>query len=172
MPNPSTVTAPAGSWAEVRTHGQVVRYQRAGSGPAVVLLRASSSPDALWPEVTDKLARCHRLIVPEAPATNGDDAGWITDFLEGLGLAEVALIATDPFCIPALELALLGAEQISRVVLVPSGEVGDTGLAGSLAASGYDVPIGLLVVRRGLPAGEALPLVGSFLRGDRLVPPG
>jgi hypothetical protein len=171
MPNPSTLNAPAESWAEVRTHGQVVRYQRAGAGPAVVLLRAASSPDALWREVTDALARCHRLIVPEAPAANGDGAGWITDFLEGLGLADVALIATDPFCIPALELALLGSEQISRVVLVPTGEVGETGLAGSLAASGYEVPIGLLVVRRGLAADEAVPLVAGFLRGDGVAPP-
>ena len=172
MPNPSTLNPPAEGWAEVRTQGQLVRYRRSGAGPAVVLLRPQSSPDALWPEVTDALARCRRVIEPEAPAANRNGAGWITDFLEGLGLADVALIAADPFCIPALELALLGAEQISRVVLVPGGDVEETGLVGSLAASGRDAPIGLLILRRALPAADALPLVAGFLDGDGVALPG
>ena len=149
--------------AEVRAHDQVMRYRRAGAGRPVVVLRAAPGAGPLWPELDESLEGAFRVITPEVPATGADVARWLGGFLEGVGLERVALVATDGFCLPALELVLLDAEQVERLVLVPAGYAGDTGLDGTLSTSMAGVPVPLLVVRRGLPAGEALPLLMQFM---------
>jgi hypothetical protein len=144
-----------------------MRYRRSGSGRAVLVLCAGCA-EPLWPELAGALAARFRLIVPEVPR-GADVAAWLAHFLEGLGAAGVTVVAADGFCLPALELALLGADQVARVVLVPGREDGDgeaalDGVLGvALGTSAGAVP--LLVVRRGLPAGEALPAVTRFLAG-------
>jgi hypothetical protein len=167
MPNPSTAAAARSpdTWAEVRAHDHVMRYRRSGTGRAVLVLCSADGAEELWPELADALAARFRLIVPDLPP-GVDVAGWLGEFLEGLGSAGVAVVAADPFCVPALELALLDADQVARIVLVPGGEVGETGLAGALATTTRAASVSLLVVRRGLSAGDALPLVTRFLEGD------
>jgi hypothetical protein len=172
MPNLSALQFPPDSWAEVRSHDRVTRYRRSGTGPAVLVLQPADGPGALWPELLPQLEESHRLIVPEAPPAGIDIAHWLADFLEGLGLAPVAVVAADAFCIPVLELVLLGADQVTRVVLVPNGHAGDTGLEGTLAPTIRDDAVALLVVRRGLSASEALPLVSGFFSGAEVLPPG
>ncbi len=174
MPNPSLAAAlpPLDSWAEVRAHDHVMRYRRSGAGRAVLVLRSGDGPEPLWPELVDALAARFRLIVPELPSAGADVAAWLTDFLEGLGTPGVAVVAADPFCIPALELALLDTDQVARMVLVPGGQVEETGLDGALATTARGASVPLLVVRRGLPAGEALLLVTCFLADDRMAAPG
>jgi len=90
-------------------------------------------------------------------------AGWVKGFLEGVGLDRVVVVATEPCCLSALELTLLGVAQIERLVLVPGGLANETGLDGTLATTYAGVPVPLLVVRRGLSAAEALPLLRQFL---------
>ena len=51
---------------------------------------------------------------------------------------------------------------------LPAGAAGETGLDGTIAATFVGVSVPLLVVRRGLPATEALPLLRQFLRQDGL----
>jgi len=167
MSNPSTIPVrDETTWSEVRAHDHVMRYRRSGVGPAVLLLHPGEESGALWPELLHVLSSSFRVIVPDLPDDAGDAAAWLADLLEGLGFARVSVLAADGFCLPALELALLDADQVERVVLVPDGHAGETGLDGALqtGARGPDVP--LLVVRRGLPADEALPLVTRFLAGD------
>jgi pimeloyl-ACP methyl ester carboxylesterase len=174
MPNPSAARPPE-SWAEVRAHDHVMRYHRSGVGPPILVLRTNVSADGaepLWPELLAALAFHYRLIVPDVPATGEDVAAWLTDFLEGLGLAGIAVIAADRFCIAALELALLGLDQVARVVLVADGRAGEAGLDGALATTTPAASVPLLVVGRGLSAGEALPLVTRFLAGDGAAAPG
>ena len=166
MPNPSAAARQPDTWAEVRAHDHVMRYRRSGIGRVVLVLRSDDGPEALWPELADALAARFRLIVPEVPAADPDVAAWLTDFLEGLGMGGVAVVATDQLCIPALELALLDSDQVTRVVLVPGGRAEETGLDGSLATTTRTASVPLLVVRRGLSAPEALPLVTRFLAGD------
>ena len=166
MPNSPATALPADSWAEVRAHDHVMRYRRSGAGRAVLLLCSADVPDPLWPGLTNALAGHLRLIVPELPANGGDVAAWLAEFLEGLGTSGVAIVAADQFCIPALELALLDAGQVARVVLVPGGRAGETGLDGALATTARQSAVPLLIVRRGLAAAEALPLVTRFLVGD------
>ena len=190
MPNPHAAAAavaatapiaapalcPPATFAEVRARDHVMRYRRSGAGRAVLVLCAGggaapeggeSSP--LWPELPGELAAHFRLIVPEVPAgatAAGDVAALLVDFLDGLGTCGVAVVATDRFCVAALELALLDADRVARVVLVPGGSAEGTGLDGALATAGRASSVPLLVVRRGLPAGEALPLVTRFLAGE------
>ncbi|HTK49538.1 MAG TPA: hypothetical protein VL328_16275 [Gemmatimonadaceae bacterium] len=165
MQNPPSAPS-AAPLAEVRAHDRVMRYRREGAGRPLVVLRATPGPDGVWPELDAQLATCFRVITPEIPAGCTDVARWLTGFLEGLGIDRVALLATDACCLAAIELVLLDAAQIDRLLLVPAGLVGDTGLDGTLATSLAGVSVPLLVVRRGLSAAEALPLVRRFLGLD------
>jgi hypothetical protein len=167
MQSSSTYPAPPVSLAEVRAHDQVMRYHRAGVGRPLVLLRTAAAPDALWPELEEQLVARFRVLTPELPPDCEDVAAWVKDFLEGVGLDRVVVVATDPCCLSALELTLLGAQQIERLALVPSGLAGETGLDGTLATTFQGVPVPLLVVRRGLSAAEALPLFQQFLEHGR-----
>jgi pimeloyl-ACP methyl ester carboxylesterase len=163
----SLSTHPASTLAEVRAHDQVMRYHRAGVGRPLVLLRTAAGPDSLWPELEAHFVGRFRVFTPELPPDCDDVAAWVKDFLEGVGLDRVAVIAADPCCLSALELALLGPDQIERLVLVPGGLAGETGLDGTLATTFAGVSVPLLVVRRGLSAAEALPLLRQFLEHGR-----
>ena len=159
----SSTTHPSGTLAEVRAHDQVMRYHRAGAGRPLVLLRSAATPESLWPELEEQLVARFRVLTPELPPDCEDVAAWVKDFLEGVGLDRVPLVAADPCCLSALELALLGADQIERLVLVPGGVASETGLDGTIATTYAGVSVPLLVVRRGLSAAEALPLLQQFL---------
>ena len=154
----------AESWAEVRAHDQIVRYRRSGSGRSVLLLRSGETDGTLWPELTATLDRDFRVLVPEIPPDAQLIRG-LTGFLEGLGTARVAVVATDALCFAALELALLDRERVARAVLVPSEHGGLTGLEVALETAGRDPSIPLLVVSSGTPAATAVARIGAFL-GD------
>ena len=172
MPN-TTPAGPPDRWAEVRAHDQVMRYRRSGMGPAVLLLAPSTAAGALWPELAGALAGRFRLIAPEAPPTDAGCAAWLADFLEGLGLTSAAILAAGGYCLAAIELVLLDADRVSRAVLVPGVGVGgqspgsESGVGvGTLTPHPPTAAVPLLVVRRGLAADEALPLVTRFLAGE------
>jgi len=151
------------TFAEVRAHDQVMRYRRAGAGRPLLLLRASPDSQPLWSELDAALVDTFRVLTPEVPAAGVDVAAWLRDFLEGIGVERVTIVAGDSLCIAALEMALLGAEQVERMVLVPAGAASGTGLDGTLATSMSGVAVPLLVVRRGLSATDAMPLLTQFL---------
>jgi hypothetical protein len=151
------------SWAEVRAHDQVMRYRRSGVGRAVLVLRSPGNPEPLWPELVEALGIGYRLIVPEAPARDADLARWLADFLEGLGVSNVSILAADSFCIPALELALLEGDQVARLVLVAEGRGWRWEVGATLETATRGLRVPLLVVRRGQPAGEIVPLITDFL---------
>jgi hypothetical protein len=156
------------SWAEVRAHDQVMRYRRSGVGRAVLLiLRPPGKVQPLWPGLLELLGGRFRVIAPEAPVAEADAACWLGDFLEGLGMSNVSILATGCFCVPVLELALLESDQIARIALIPDGvgpELGRVG-RGRLETETRHLPVPLLVIRRGQPADEILPLVTDFLSG-------
>ena len=166
MQSLSPVAHPAETLAEVRAHDQVMRYRRAGSGRPLVVLRGADDADALWPELDAELVSRFRVVTPELPTDCEDVAAWVADFLEGLGLDRVAVLAAEPCCLSALELALLNAGQVERLVLVPAGAVGETGLDGTLATTLAGISVPLIVVRRGLRAAVALPLLRQFLEHE------
>ena len=161
---PPTHSAP--TLAEVRAHDQVMRYHRAGAGRPMVVLRRAGEADALWPELDAELVSRYRVFTPELPADCADVAAWVGDFLEGLGLDRVVVVSAESCCLSALELALFNVSVVERLVLVPAGAVSETGLDGTLATTLAGVTVPLLVVRRGLAATVALPLLRNFLEHD------
>jgi pimeloyl-ACP methyl ester carboxylesterase len=163
MPNIIPTAQSAGSFAEVRAHDQVMRYRRAGAGRPILVLRSSLEPEPLWPELDEALVGAFRVLTPDVPCAGVDVAAWMRGFLEGVGLDRVTVIAEDLHCIAALEMALLNGDQVERMVLVPAGQSNETGLDGTLATSLAGVAVPLLVVRRGLSADEAVPLLMQFL---------
>jgi hypothetical protein len=166
-PPPLAPADPAGrtaeSWAEVRAHDQVFRYRRVGSGREVLLVLASvEQPELLWAELLEALSEGRRVILPEPPAAGTEVGCWLGDFLEGLGVSNVSIVAANRFCIPALELTFLGLEQIARVVLVLDAPGGGNE---AVEAALRQAAVPLLVVHRGQPADEILRLVTDFLAG-------
>lgn len=153
----------AESWAEIRAHERVMRYRRTGTGRASIVLCSPDDPQAPWPDLVHALGARFRLLLPEPPGADTDIAEWLADFLEGLGMSNIGIVAADRFCMPALELTLLGVDQVGRIVLVPKGRGGEAGLGGALEAAAGQVVVPVLIVRGGQPVEEIVPLVMRFL---------
>jgi hypothetical protein len=167
MQSLTPLTHPAETLAEVRAHDQVMRYRRAGAGRPLVVLRGAGEGDALWPALDAALVSRVRVITPERAGECDDVAAGVADFLEGVGLDRVVVLAAEPCCLSALELVLLDAFRVERLVLVPAGTAGEAGLDGTLATTIPGVAVPLLVVRRGLSSADALPLLRNFLEDVR-----
>ena len=154
------------AWAEVRACDRVTRYRRAGAGRVVLLLCAAGTDDALWPELEPALARAARVVMPELDADAADVVAHLLAFLEGLGVTDVGVIAADPFCTVALELALRDGGQVARVVLVPGASNGGPGVSGCVTTPLHGSAVPLLVVGRGAPVADAVASVTRFVHGD------
>jgi hypothetical protein len=166
MSNAPTVAKPQDleGWAEVRAHDRVVRYRRSGAGPVVLLLQPASAVEPLWPELLDLIAAGTRLVVPEPPSNELEVEDWLRALLEGLGMRNTTIVATEGFCIAALERTLLSPEQIARVIIVCSGRGSESAVDGQLAAPAQAAGVPFLVLRRDHPVSEILPVVEGFLR--------
>ena len=172
MPNASVseVIGSPESWAEVRAHDRVMRYRRMGAGRPVLVLHSADEPESLWPELLDTLGAGYRLILPEPPPDDEDVAAWLAGFLEGLGTSSVRIVAAGRFCLPAIEIALLEAVGITRLVLVTGGPATADSRRGFLRSAIARGAVPLLTVRRGHPAGEGVAMVTDFLRQEIAVP--
>ncbi len=172
MPNASVFEAGRSPepWAEVRAHDRVMRYRRSGTGRPVLILHSPDDPQQLWPELLEALGAGYRLIVPEPPSADEDVATWIAGFLEGLGTTGVRIVAAAQFSIPALELALLEAVGITRMVLVANGPPTLDPRRGFLRSAIGRASVPLLVVRRAQPADEGVALITDFLRQEMSAP--
>ena len=97
-------------------------YRRAGRGNTVVALAARDWTAA--PSLFAALARDFRLIVPEIDRADDDPAQrpafaeWLSGFLDGLGLADVTLLADERFAAAALGWALIEPVRVARLVVV------------------------------------------------------
>ncbi|HEU4565746.1 MAG TPA: hypothetical protein VFS05_13890 [Gemmatimonadaceae bacterium] len=155
-------TAPAlARWAEVRAAERVTRYIRLGAGRPVVVLQGAAREDDLWPELLGTIAARCRVILPVAPEPDLSFGGWVRDFLDGLGLTPVALIAAGGYCAPALELALADTDRVACVVLVPGA-----GDAGELLALGQAAATRLLLLPREHPGWQAVARIERFIIPD------
>ena len=157
-------------WAEVRAHDQVMRYRRIGVGRPVLMLHSPDGADSLWPELLDTLGASYRVIVPDPPDTGADVTTWLTDFLEGLGATSVRILASGRFCMPVVELALLEAVGITRLVLVADGPAAPDQRRGFLRSAFGRGSVPLLVVRRTGSAAEGVAAIAEFLRQETAVP--
>ena len=157
-------------WSEIRTSDQIIRYHRVGSGHTVVVL---AQEQEICPNVAQALTGAGnlRLIMPELPVEHVHVAGWVADFLEGIGATSVSLLATSSFCIDAIELAMSASEQIERLVLV-ANEPGGFGRwcegvqRGTVESDSRVRRVPVLLVHKGQPLEEVGPLVRGFLGVD------
>jgi pimeloyl-ACP methyl ester carboxylesterase len=163
-PAPGNAAAASEPWAEVRCSDRVMRYRRSGAGPTMLLLGAGTPSSPLSTELVAALGARFRVIVPDLPA-DADVIAWVSDFLEGLGTGEVTLFATDQLCMPAIELAFRGIEQVKRLVLIPDGEPDGSTSEGSIATSLGEPPIPVLIVRPGQSIIQMLPHGTTFVVG-------
>jgi nicotinamidase-related amidase len=171
MPTPlASIALRADAWAEVRANGRAMRYRRSGAGRSVLLLRTRDGDAPLWPELVDALSTAFRVIDPEIPKRGIDAVAWLADFLDGLGVARLDVVATGRFCSAAVALTLLDGDRVGHVVLVPEDDTEDAGLHAVPATPTPEAPVPLLVVRRGLAAADALSRVTRFLTDDRSSP--
>ena len=157
----------ADCWAEIRTAGEAIRYRRIGIGHPVLVLAEELE---ICPNVAQALTEdgSLRLLVPELPGEGVHIAGWVADFLEGIGATSVCLLATGSFCIDAIEMAMSGSEQIERVVLVANepGRFGrwcEGAQRGTLESDSRANRVPILFIHKGEPLAEVGPLVRAFL---------
>jgi pimeloyl-ACP methyl ester carboxylesterase len=154
------------SFAQVRSADYTTRYIRVGAGQPVVIVDVAMDAGALWPELVSRLADAGRVILPEVQGSSDRFSAWLRSFLDGMGLPPVTLVATSELCLSALEFALLEPERVKRLILVPGGRAEETGLTSIMTPSTGVSSVTMLVVRRDFPAGEAIPLIERFLRGE------
>ena len=102
--------------AEVRAHNQVMRYTRAGTGPLLLLLGEPAEP---WNAFRVRLAERFKVIVPSVPEDTTNVAHWLNSLLDGLGAAEVTIVAAGNQCDAALNLSLGATDAVRRVILLP-----------------------------------------------------
>jgi pimeloyl-ACP methyl ester carboxylesterase len=160
--------------AQVLAADHLTRYTRTGTGNPVLLLDigacsadTAGEDGARWPELLERIAMSHRLIVPEIPIATPRFASWLRGFIDGLGLAPIRLVAAGAVCVSALEFVLSDPDRVERLLLVPAGSSEEPGLAGVVhpADTSADVPI--LVVRRDHPRDEAAEAIMRFLASEK-----
>jgi hypothetical protein len=107
--------------AEVRAGDRVTRYFRAGAGRVVLLLRPATAA-AEWSSAAAELAARCRVIVPDIPEVP-DFTAWLGDFLDGLGLGAVIVLADPALGDAAREFAALEPDRVGLLAEVPPAQV-------------------------------------------------
>jgi hypothetical protein len=110
------------------------------------------------------------LIIPEPPAATSDIPAWLAGFLEGLGTSTVRILAAGDYGIPALELALMGSDQVARIVLIADGPETPEAGRGLLGTATGRSSVPLLVVRSAGRADDLISLVIDFLAEETAAP--
>ena len=111
-------------WAEVRANNRVVRSRCTGTGRTIVVLLSPNYQEPPWPELIEALGSRFRVIFPEPPAADAEVSDWLADFLEGLGMSNVGIVAADRFCMPTLELPLIvvrDGQPVEEIVQLTTG---------------------------------------------------
>jgi hypothetical protein len=164
MSNPPSA-GPHVGWSEVRANDQVIRYRRCGAGRPVLVLRRDRPDDLSPPASLEALGGRFRLLVPELPVAGADLAPRLAAFLDGLGVADVAVLAFAELCLPALELALLGGDQVSRLALVLDGHSDVPDLDGALLTPPGQAALPLILIRNDGRGAEEMAALVDFLGG-------
>jgi pimeloyl-ACP methyl ester carboxylesterase len=116
-------------------HGHDVRYFRAGTGPAVLLVHGMAGSASTWKSSMRLLARDYTVIAPDLlghgrsdkPRTDyslGAFAAGLRDLLIATGIDRATVVGQSLGGGIAMQMAYQHPEQIERLVLVSSGGLG------------------------------------------------
>ena len=120
---------------EVVLHGHRVRFRRAGSGPAIVLIHGITGSSRTWDEVIAPLSERYTVIAPdllghgESAKPRGDYslgayASGVRDLLIALGLDRATVVGHSLGGGVAMQFAYQFPERVERLALVSSGGLG------------------------------------------------
>ncbi len=121
--------------SHVTLHGHDVRYRRAGSGDAIVLIHGLAGSSRTWQHVMPELAEHYDVIAPdllghgESAKPMGDYslgamASGLRDLLAVLGVPSATIVGQSFGGGVAMQLAYQHPELCDRLVLVGSGGLG------------------------------------------------
>jgi pimeloyl-ACP methyl ester carboxylesterase len=113
-------------------NGARIAYQRAGSGPALLLVHAGIADQRMWDPIWDLVTARFDVIRPDlrgfgdTPAPDGSYANWrdLAALLRGFGAAPVHAIGVSMGASAVLDLALAEPGAVDRLVLVAPGLAG------------------------------------------------
>jgi pimeloyl-ACP methyl ester carboxylesterase len=144
----------------IHLHGHEVCYRSAGDqGPLVLLVHGITGCAATWDPVTERLARDHRVLVPDllghgdSAKPRGDyslgaHAAGLRDLLIALGEERATVVGHSLGGGIAMQFAYQFAQRVERLALVSSGGLGRE--------------VSLLLRAAALPgAGRVLPLIAA-----------
>jgi hypothetical protein len=101
--------------ATVFAGGVETEYLRVGSStPALLFLAAPDDPDR--DSVIRSLGVQGRVVAPSIPA-GVDFATWLRDFLDGIGVLPVRIVATEALGAPALLFAAADPSRVEQITL-------------------------------------------------------
>lgn len=153
--------------ATVCEGGFETEYRRAGRGEPVVLLASPGSAASV--SLFDALARHHRVYSPLLPqrVENGDGqhrgiATRLRGFLDALGVTRTAIVADESAGAAAIALAVLEPFRVARLVLVLTGDGGESVDAVADALAEARVPI-LTAWSNGRGYDTVVPQIERFL---------
>jgi pimeloyl-ACP methyl ester carboxylesterase len=127
---------PAIAEHEIRLHGHTVCYRTAGnSGPLVLLIHGITGHGAAWDPVTARLAREHRVLVPDllghgtSAKPRGDYslgafAAGLRDLMVALGEPRATVVGHSLGGGIAMQFSYQFPTRVERLVLVSSGGLG------------------------------------------------
>lgn len=133
---PEAPPGPTGAWMQgaglqprfETLAGHRVRFVRAGSGPAVVLIHGFGSSIFTWRDVLPALAKDRDVVALDLPGFGGSDQpadlaadlfpAVVTGLMERLGLARASLVGNSMGGAVAVQLATATPERVERLVLV------------------------------------------------------
>ncbi len=116
--------------------GRRLHHIEAGSGPPVVLLHGACGGAANWFRLIGPLSRDHRVIALDLPGFGLSDAihpepplgvqvaGLVQDWLNALGIARCAVVATSFGALAALRLAQREPARFKRIALIDAVGLG------------------------------------------------
>ena len=164
---------------EVELHGERVRYQMTGDGPAVVLVHGITSSSRTWRTVVPGLAERFTVIVPDllghgqsgkprGDYSLGAYASGVRDLLGVLGVPKATVVGHSLGGGIAMQFAYQFPERLDRLVLVDSGGLGGEVALALRAATlpGAEIVMPLLFqpVTRGIGRATGR-VLGRFGRG-------
>lgn len=137
-----------------------IPYVQAGEGSPVLLLSPTAGTGLSKTLLFRILSRHFRVVAPTRPSGGEPYAAGeppprvalsrlLREFLDGLGLGRVGVVAEEPFGVAALGFALMENERVGGLVLAFEDEPDRTSLVGVVGTVAAEAEWSVMMVKRG-----------------------